>query len=222
MRFAAPKSFLSLALFSLTLPVHAQNLAANGSFESPGFSSFSDFVLLTNGDTSITGWTVGDDGFGEAPFWAKAPTYPTSDGNYSVFLNQGSSIQTTFAATAGVTYTVAFDYFAGSPGFIADYLPLQLQVAGVSTTFTDISGNTSWKSGTYQFTAAATDANASLRFFNPSQTFTTFAAYGLDNVRLTTAPVPEAGAMVWAASGILSGILLRRIQGAKSRRRLSV
>lgn len=210
-RTSARLAALTVAALAATAAPARANLITNGGFETPGFAGFPDYRYLPNGDTSITGWTVTSDGIGEEAFWAKAPSYTVLDGSYAVFLNQGSTIETTFAVTAGTTYTLTFGYFAGAPGNQADYLPLGVEVAGFGTTFTDATFNSSYNTGTYQFTALVSNPAAVLRFSNPAGNPAdpgVFAAYNIDAVSIVPAAVPEPGSLALAGVA-LAGAGLR-------------
>jgi uncharacterized protein DUF642/thrombospondin type 3 repeat protein len=145
----------------------AANLLDNGSFESPG--TVTTYLFLSNNATSVTGWTVIDDGIGERSYLMNknrpggSYTNRVVEGLYAMAINQGSGIKTTFPVTAGVTYTLSFQ---AQKGTTSGYTPLEVSVAGLNTTFTTITGN--FQLLTYTFTASATNSAAELRFFNSS------------------------------------------------------
>ena len=98
----------SLAMVAMVSPAQA-NLILNGSFEtgpSPG-----TFLTLSNGDTSITGWTVGGDSIDYiGTYWQP------QNGSRSIDLagNGPGSISQTFGTVNGQTYHVEF-WMAGNP-----------------------------------------------------------------------------------------------------------
>jgi hypothetical protein len=181
-------AFASSLFLSLASTSHA-DLPGNGSFEVPGFTS-PDYRLLSDGDTSITGWTVHNDGIGEAPYWAligggdPGAPYIGSDGRYSVYLNAGSSIETTFAAVAGVTYNLSFWSKPDGSRDLSEYAPLSVDVAGSSTTFTAPNGTQN-----FAFTATLTDPNALLKFANSSAPGD-YKIYVLDAASISAVPEP--------------------------------
>lgn len=158
----------------------AANLLSNGGFESPG--TVTTYQFLSNNATSVTGWTVIDDGVGERPYLMNKNrpggnyTNRVVEGIYAMAINQGSGIKTTFPVTAGVTYTLSFQ---AQKGTTSGYRPLEVSVAGFNATFTTITG--SFQLLTYTFTASATNSAAELRFFNSSPT-PDYKTYDIDAV----------------------------------------
>lgn len=158
----------------------AANLLSNGGFESPG--TVTTYQFLSNNATSVTGWTVIDDGVGERPYLMNKNrpggnyTNRVVEGIYAMAINQGSGIKTTFPVTAGVTYTLSFQ---AQKGTTSGYTPLEVSVAGFNATFTTITG--SFQLLTYTFTASATNSAAELRFFNSSPT-PDYKTYDIDAV----------------------------------------
>lgn len=169
-----------LALIFLLPSAMAANLLSNGGFESPG--TVTTYLFLSNNATSVTGWAAIDDGVGERPYLMNknrpggSYTNRVFDGTYAMAINQGSGIKTTFPVTAGVTYTLSFQARKGST---AGYTPLEVSVAGFSTTFANVSG--SFQLFSYTFTATATDSAAQLVFKNSSPT-PDYKTYDIDAV----------------------------------------
>lgn len=161
-------------------PAMAANLLSNGGFESPG--TVNTFLYLSNNDTSVSGWTVIDDGLGERPYLMNknrpGGSYSNRvvEGTYAMAINQGSGIKTTFPVTAGVVYTLSFQARKGST---ADYAPLEVSVAGFDTTFAGVTG--SFQLLTYTFTANTTNLAAELSIFNSSST-PDYKTYDIDAV----------------------------------------
>lgn len=175
------KTILLLASMLLPPLANAANLITNGSFELPG--TVTTYQFLANGDTtSITGWTVTDDGVGEQSYLMNknrpGGTYTSRvyDGLYAVALNQGAGIATTFPVTAGTTYTLSF---YARKGTSTGYTPLEVSVAGENTVFGAIT--TTYQLFTHTFTAATNDPAAVLRFSNTSPT-PDYKTYDIDAV----------------------------------------
>lgn len=174
---------------------------ANGSFElgtTPG-----GFATLSNGSTSITGWTVGGaniDYIGN--YWV------AQDGGRSLDLtgNARGSISTTITGLiAGATYELSF-WMSGNPAGNPAAKQMDVTLANPSTTANyqyDIqtSGNTltdmKWVEYFLKFTA--TSATSLLTFAAANDDGNGNACcYGpaLDNVSIAAVPVPAAGFML--------------------------
>lgn len=196
-----------LILAGIAPHAHAA-LVVNGSFESPGFATPPYYRYLSDGDTSITGWTVGNDGIGEPPYWMNinggpnsGGNYPVHDGFYAVAMNQGSSIGTTFPVVDGVMYDLSFWAMASS---LLPPDPLRVDVAGVSTFFSDPNGPASgiFTQFHFIFTATTTDPAALLMFSNTSPVGD-YKMYALDDVSIT-AVVPAPSAVLLLATGLVA------------------
>jgi hypothetical protein len=88
--------------------LRAQNLLRNGAFELPGLPPEQDQVLLANGSTYVSGWTVINDGIGQPPFYGNTDLNDAVfSGEYGVVLNQGSGIRTSFRAEVGEFYELS-------------------------------------------------------------------------------------------------------------------
>ncbi|MDD2761414.1 MAG: DUF642 domain-containing protein [Methylomonas sp.] len=180
---------LMLAAAMPLAPVAAANLLSNGGFESPG--TVTTYQFLSNNATSVAGWTAIDDGVGERPYLMNKNRSGGSyisrvaEGNYAMAINQGSGIKTTFAVTAGVTYTLSFQ---ARKGTTAGYTPLEVSVAGFNTSFADVTGGFQLLS--YTFTASTSNAAAELRFFNSSPT-PDYKTYDIDAVIVEEGTAPS-------------------------------
>ena len=193
----------SMLLFVAAVFVVSQSsrgdLLLNGSFELPGFATPPDFRLLSDGDTFVTGWTVHNDAAGEAPYYARIgggdPSFPYlgHDGSFSVYLNAGSSIETTFSAVAGVTYSLAFWSTTDGTRPLSEYGPLSVN-AGATTTTTTAPNGLQY----FIFTAAVTDPSAQLKFSNDSAPGD-YKIYVLDTISVN--PVPEPFSCVMSGIG---------------------
>lgn len=156
----------------------------NGSFEG-GPNPGAAWITLSVGSTAINGWTVTS---GSVDYIGTA--WSSSHGTRSLDLSgiSAGTIAQTFTTTAGVAYTVTFDY-AGNPGYGAGTGVKRTRVsvnntAGTSQDYTfDTTGRTlanmGWTTQTFIFTASA--ATTTLSFASQED-----SAYGpaLDNVKL--------------------------------------
>lgn len=202
-------ALIAAAALACTPRTSLADLISNGGFESPGIDSPPYYRYLTDGDTSIAGWTVHDDGIGEAPYWMKggsgSPYSPfIFDGSYSVLLNAGSGVSTTFAAIAGAEY----EFSIYSQKF---YNPIALTVTADGTSV-DLHPGFSYSLQTFTFTATTTDPNATLSIFN-SATGPDYQQFAIDDVTLTTTntPVPSSLAMLAGAAAVGGiGAVVRR------------
>jgi hypothetical protein len=193
-------------------PALADSLISNGGFESPGFGGPLFYQFLNNGDTSIAGWTVQNDGIGEAPYLMQggsgSPYAPyIFDGSYSVLLNAGSGVSTTFAAVAGDVYD--FSIYARNFG---DSLALSLNADGTSV---DLYPTYSYGLQTFTFTAMTTNPNAVLSIFNGA-TGADYQQLAIDDATLTTSNTPEPSCLI-----MLGGFAAVAGVGAALRRRRS-
>lgn len=182
----------------------AQSLLVNGDFELPGFSAPPYYRYMANGDSStMTSWTVINDGIGEAPYLMHAG-YPAYDatgiphGTYAVALNQGSGLRTTFPIVGNTIYELSFWVRPGEadgPGhFTPD--PLAVQVAGVTANIPPTSSG--WSYHTLLFTTPSSDPAAVLEFLNPSPVGD-FRGWAIDAVAVTTVvPEPAWGTLAMA------------------------
>lgn len=186
----------------LATPAKA-DLLLNGSFEAPGFFTPPYYQYLIDGDTSITGWTLHDDGVGEAPYWYNfgSPGSPYTngyDGIYAVSLNIGSSIETTASLVSGTTYRLSFWASHASSDPLAEFVPLDVTIGGLTQRFTEPLGLQ-----TFVFTATTTDSSAILKFANNS-TGSDHKIYALDAVNLSVVPEPASTGMLFGALGVLA------------------
>ncbi len=175
--------FLMLMFLLINFPSHAANLVFNGGFELPGFSVPNYYRYLLNGDsTTIQGWVVSDDGIGEASYLMNNSNghYTCYEGTYSLSLNQGSSIRTTFATLANVSYQLSF-YTAVS--IHPNATPLRVKVGDYVATF-----NTTGIQ-TFYFTATSTNANTLLEFINDGPVGD-FKIHTLDSISIIVMPEP--------------------------------
>ena len=158
----------------------AQNLVANGSFELPGLPPSELTRLLPDGDTTIPGWTVVDDGIGQRPIYAQRPNSDAViQGNHGLILNQGSGIKATFRAQPGNFYELALWIRPGDCMQCVSPAPLRIRISGVSYLLPLVSG---WSRQTVQFWV--TNSVNSLEILNSSSP-SDFKQFGVDDVSIT-------------------------------------
>lgn len=204
-------------LVAFATAAHA-NLIQNGSFElssvNPNQSGLG-YVELPNGDTSITGWSVGGSNIDYIGSYWQA-----SNGSRSIDLsgNAAGSVYQTFTTTPGATYSVSFD-MAGNPDDSDKIKKMLVSIDG--STFTpgfNTDGRTEaamgWTPESFTFVANASSSTLTFAGLNPTP-------YGaaLDNVSVVSAvPLPASLPMFGAALLALSGLawLKRRGGGGAS------
>jgi len=203
-------TILMSLVFGLLIASEAYgDLIVNGSFEAASVNP-GPFVELWSGNTSITGWTV----IGESIHYV-GTAWVASEGSRSLDLDGGytmsGGIQQTFSTTPGLQYLVSFDMagnYAGAPTI----KPMRVSADAQWQDFTfDITGRSAndmgWTPYTWSFTADDTSATLAFR------SLTVISDYGpaLDNVCVTTVPVPVPGAALLGVLGLgYSGWRLKR------------
>lgn len=221
MRRRGGKSIAALIIGTVAIccGVADAGLITNGDFEQPGLSAAigdqsANYRYLSNGDTFLPGWTVIDDGTDEMPYLFRSDRFSTLQGNYSVWLNIGSGVTTTFATVAGRTYELSMLMYESDNNGAGPAAPLQIDVAGFSTTFTGPFQQVVTR--TYQFTAGSTDNAASLRLFDASNGGGNFAGYKIDAIDINeveSVPLPTSAALGIGLLGLVAGVRLVRRRG---------
>lgn len=185
--------------------IAADNLATNGSFDSPGY-------IETNGSYKVgddfDGWTVvsaqpGLDDFGMQVWWDNPVSGPWPEGPYAAV--QGRITQS-IPTEAGKTYVVDFETRAAGDSGIADNsgwqggitggVAIDSVTAGTFTTVTD----PIYTPQSVVFTA--TDDSTDLSFFSDTN------AVGIDTVSVTLVPEDDSPIMITAIAGGLGAAAL--------------
>ncbi|MEM6406956.1 MAG: choice-of-anchor C family protein [Pseudomonadota bacterium] len=197
------KHLISALALSAGLATGAQAAVVNGSFEDPGTVT-GNWATYSAGSNALTGWTI-DSGSIDLinAFWQH------SDGNYSINLDgtsPGTISQMLTGLTVGRAYTLAFDMAANT----ADPNQTVGLTASVGRNFQSYSfdktgfsrSNMGWVTYTLGFTASADSMLLSFASDSPSG----FYGAALDNISVTSVPVPASGLLLLAAMG---GLALR-------------
>lgn len=192
---------LALGVLAPVLSPANANILVNGDFETNTQNWHWNgvnpaYLKLNAGSTVLTGWTVELNSVDLIQGW----TGSINGIGVDLAGSPGpGAISQSFAAVAGYTYTLNWDYgFNGGSDLIA-------QVGTTTGNFTAISNSV--QHGVLQFVAQSTDTYV-VRFATPS-TNTTNGGPTLDNVVLTAVPEPESAAMLLAGLGVI-GFLARR------------
>lgn len=185
-----------------SISVSAQNVVINGDFETPPYDTVG----------TVSGWVVG--GNGNVSEAEEGSTSGTHSAAFSVGTNsEGDTLSQSFATTAGVEYTLAFD--AAVFGMPSATLQLQIEVFGTGTlldeTITPPVSNSfdpAVTSGIYQnfsFSFTADSGTTTLQFSNIGQG-NSFADVVIDTV-VVTVPEPSTTAILIFGAGSLLGFL---------------
>jgi hypothetical protein len=174
---------LLVGLAAVAAPAFGQNIATNGSFETP---SYSDGV---NWPVPVTGWTIGPDSGFEV--WTN--NGPAADGAQFIELdvNTCDTISQTLTTVSGIRYSVRYAYSA-RPGVVDNRVEVRWNGQLISSASANGTGltNPSWIY--YSTEVQATGTSTALTFANVD------ACDGvgsfLDDVSVTEIePVPALG-----------------------------
>jgi len=180
--------------------VASANLITNGGFESGAYiPSSNDTMTLPVGSTAMNGWTVTDDliaWIGPVNPWSLA----ASEGDFFLDLTDFATgspfggVSQNITTVAGQSYEISFDL--GSSNLWGRPSAIEASAAGFSNIFTSstVGGVSDWDRFSMLFTANSDTTTIFLRGV------TGFQYIGLDNVSVTTVPVPAA--LVLFLSGI--------------------
>ena len=198
-----------LAGLALGASAQASNLLTNGDFElSSGQVNAGDYTAVSQGQTTIAGWTVFSDDAGSGVDLVRSEaggnSYGGSIDGISVDL-AGSpgwgGIKQSFQAVAGVTYSLTFDRFRNDSG-----AKLFVDFGTVSADFAIPAAVV--RGETLSWTATAT--GAAWVSFNSEKAPGLLFGPTVDNISVS-APVPEAGTSALMLAGLAAlGFFIRR------------
>lgn len=210
-------SLLTLALLTCALGNGWAQIVLNGSFETPVVTgNDGNFETYAEGSTTITGWTVGENGVNLFSYPLYGKDVAGRDGDQAVQLNGGvqngnGSISQDIATTIGQEYEISFlfsanpfanagDTFNGTVFFGADSYDFSFTVASTDiSSFTFVLGS---------FNSFATSTTTSLAFVQTSGPSGSDQALVIDNVVVTAVPEPSTYLMLGLGLGSL--FFLRR------------
>lgn len=175
-------AILILAFATFVL-LHAQdgspNVILNGGFESPGLPADQDMLLLPNGSTYVSGWTVINDDVGQPPFYGNTDLNDAVlNGEYGLVLNQGSGVKTTFRTESGAFYELGL--WLRPDDCLSCDSPAPLRVT-INSSPLSLEQRSGWSFQSIQF--FATNSINTLELFNPSSP-RDFKRYTIDDVAI--------------------------------------
>lgn len=184
---------LLLIAFATSALVRAQdsspNLIPNGGFESPGLPDHLDMLLLTNGSTYVSGWTVINDGVGQPPFYGNTDLNDAVlNGEYGLVLNQESGVRTMFRASRGEFYELSLWLRPDDCNGCETPAPLRVTISGSVYEIPIVSG---WSHQKVQF--FATNSVNLLELYNPASP-RDFKRWTIDDVAVRKVPGAVVGA----------------------------
>ena len=160
----------------------------NGGFELPGLPPGTDIKFLENGSTFIPGWTVIDDGVGQAPFYGNTDLNDAVlNGEYGLVLNQESGVKTTFRAEVGAFYELSLWLRPDDCNGCVTPAPLRATISGNPVNLEIISG---WSHQRVQF--YVTNSLNTLELYNPAST-SDYKRYSIDDVVIQKVPGASLG-----------------------------
>ena len=183
--------------------IASANLVINGGFESGGYiPSSNDTMTLPIGSTAMSGWTVTDDliaWIGPVNPWSLT----ASEGDFFLDLTDFATgspfggVSQNITTVAGQSYELSFDL--GSSNIWGRPSAIEAGAAGFSNIFTSstVGGTSDWDRFSMLFTAISGTTTIFLKGV------TGFQYIGLDNVSVTTVPVPAALVLFLSGIGLM-------------------
>lgn len=205
----------------------ASSIVLNGSFEnlsSPFVNDNCNYMVLSQGSTTITNWTVSASAPGGIAL-GKSPTCDSvtaSQGQYFVDLSGigtqslNGTLEQQLTTIVGETYDVSIDLFTGNNGAVTLTIGSTVLALTAGTPFTV--GTTSWTPYSGAYTATTTNP-----FLTVAKVPSEFEYVFVDNVSVssqTAAPVPEPASLTLLGLGIMVtrlGIRHRRVRTTEDR-----
>jgi hypothetical protein len=185
-----------------------QNLVVNGGFEATNQNNGSWNIYQ-----DLPGWTGGIAGIELRNNVAGT----ASEGHNFVELDttKNSSMWQSFSSTAGQHFTLSFDY-SPRPGVATASNGIEVLWNNTNVaTFTQAGGSlNAWSSQSFDLIGAANSSTLLFRAIGVSDSY----GGSLDNVRLTTAPIPEpeTWAMMMLGMGALGVVARRRAKAQQA------
>ncbi len=220
----------AVSLVAGTVPLAAQNLVANGSFELPALGGDGD-LYSNNAVFSLPGWTVATGGnrvFIEHGTPFNVQRY--SDGRQSLFLNGDGGSGASWAwqdvsIVTGARYRLTFTAgdeqsgraLTGPATSFSSPATLRVTLGSVFQDFVIGSGTRPGTTFTWDF--VATSAVTRLRFDDttPGDFFTSSPWIdGVSIVALDAAVVPEPATLALLGPGVMVLLLMRRRRGSRA------
>jgi choice-of-anchor C domain-containing protein len=205
------KKFVIIGAVLGTLPfsASAQNLIANGGFETFSWSSISSPAdTVVAGSSAISGWVVGGN---SVDVVRNNPLYgPISGNSIDMFGTPGpGSLSQSFATVIGQQYLLQFDlgYNAGGGNPIVQNDTFSINVSLNGGPATNWLG-THPSASHYTESFTATTGLTTLKFSSPN--YVDYSGATLDNVSVSAVPEPETYAMLLSGLGIIGFIGRRR------------
>lgn len=223
-------SCLAAAVMAAATPAAAQNLAINGSFETPAQPNrgYSDFLV---GSGAIDGWTIVgvprtyvslvNSNYDQNPGFA----FPAHDGSQWLDLagysdNAPNGVQQSIATDIGATYLLSFylGNVTGGPGNVfGTQSSVGVEFGSGGTDFSctnNVAGATlTWQLCSQQFVASAPSTLFTLRNLDPTSDFSN-AVDDVSFTRIVTGvPEPTTWAMLIAGFAMIGAAMRRRRQG---------
>ena len=190
---------LTAILFTVATQVQAvSQLVTNGDFEANTIPAFSSFQTVNAGETTISGWVVGD------------TSVDLINGNYGAISGNSidmlgspgpGSLSQTLATTVGQKYMLNFDLSANGVGGDSKAIFVNIGQAAQVSFIGDMNNHV-----TESINYTATSASTLLLFTSAASGY---SGAVLDNVSVIAVPEPETYVILLAGLGLM-GFMSRR------------